>query len=101
MPDVRLELHAVEPEKVVELVGALGGTAHAAGVIGTEITAFEPMATVFGLEYMKRFLHGSRVGEAIRGVRLALLAAGNPLGLVYVPFALGTLRLARVRDATG
>jgi hypothetical protein len=81
---------AVEPEKVVELVGALVGTAHAAGVIGTEITVFEPMATVFGLEYLRRFLDGSPVGEAIRGARLALLGAGNPLGLVYVPFALGS-----------
>jgi hypothetical protein len=41
---------------------------------------------------------GVRVAEAIRGARLALLGAGNPLGLVDVPFALGTLRLARIRE---
>jgi hypothetical protein len=85
---------AVEPDKVVELVGALVGNAHAAGVIGTEITVFEPMATVFGVEYLQRFLRGVPVGEAVRAARLTLLQQGNPLGLVYVPFALASLRLA-------
>jgi hypothetical protein len=85
---------AVEPEKVVEFAGALVGNVHAAGVIGTEITVFEPLATAFGLEYLRRFLAGGTVGESIRGARLGLLAQGNPLGLVYVPFALATLRLA-------
>jgi hypothetical protein len=86
---------AVEPEKVVEFVGALVGSAQAAGVIGAEITIFEPMATVFGVEYFKRFLNGSPVGEAIRAARLVLLAQRNPLGLVYVPFALAALRLSQ------
>jgi hypothetical protein len=86
---------AVEPQKVVEFVGALVGNAHAAGVIGAEITVFEPMATVFAVEYLRRFLRGTPVGEPTRAARLALLEQGNPLGLVYVPFALPTLRLAR------
>ena len=90
---------AVEPQKLVEFAGALVGSAHAAGVIGTEITVFEPMATVFGIECLKRFLRGARVGEAVRAARLALLAQGNPLGLVYVPFALAGLRLATPRQA--
>lgn len=86
---------AVEPEKVVEFVSALVGDTQAAGVIGTEITVFEPLATVFGLEYLRRFVTGASVGNALRGARLALLQQGNPLGLVYVPFALAGLRMVR------
>jgi CARDB len=85
---------AVEPEKVVEFVSALVGDARAAGVVGTEITIFEPLATDFGLEYMRRFIAGSTVGDAVRGARLALLQKGNPLGLVYVPFALASLKMS-------
>jgi hypothetical protein len=85
---------AVEPEKVVEFVSALVGSAQAAGVIGTEITIFEPLATAFGLEYLQRFVTGASVGDAVRGARLALLKSGNPLGLVYVPFSLASLRMS-------
>jgi hypothetical protein len=31
----------------------------------------------------------------VRSVRLAMLKAGNPLGLVYIPFALPSLKLER------
>jgi hypothetical protein len=31
-------------------------------------------------------LHRFTIGEAVRHARLKLLKAGNPLGLVYVPF---------------
>jgi len=86
---------AVEPEKVVEFVSSLVGSAQAAGVIGTEITFFEPLATVFGLEYLQRFIGDATVGDAVRGARLALLKSGNPLGLVYVPFALASLRMTQ------
>jgi hypothetical protein len=91
---------AVEPEKVVEFVTALVGSAQASGVIGTEVTVFEPLATVFGLECLQRFFAGASIGDSVRDARLALLKQGNPLGLVYVPFARAGLRLAHA-DATG
>lgn len=34
------------------------------------------------------------LGEAIRGARLMMLQAGNPLGLVYIPYAMAGLKLA-------
>ena len=34
-----------------------------------------------------------RGGKAIRGARLALLKASNPLGLAYIPYALASLSL--------
>lgn len=85
---------AVAPEKAFEMVSALVETHNAAGVIGTEITIFEPLATAFAEEFFDRFLVKKRpLGEAMRGARLALLKKGNPLGLVYVPFALAGLKL--------
>ena len=36
---------------------------------------------------------GVCVGKAIRGARLALLKASNPLGLAYIPYALASLSL--------
>lgn len=68
-------------------------TAQTAGVIGTEITDCEPLAGAFAEQCVRRFLRGATLGEAVRGARLALLQAGDPLGLVYVPFALASLHL--------
>jgi hypothetical protein len=90
---------ALEPEKAFNFVGAFVRTAHASGVIGTEITVFEPLAGRFAEEFFERFVAGEPVGGAVRGARLALLKNGNPLGLVYIPFALADLRL--VREGSG
>jgi hypothetical protein len=48
------------------------------------------------LEYLRRFLQVRSVRRF--GCATGLLGAGNRLGLVYVPFALGTLRLSPVRE---
>jgi CARDB len=95
---------ALEPEKAIEFVSALIENAQASGVIGTEITVFEPLASAFAEECLRRFLDGEPLGAAVRNARLALLSAGNPLGLVYIPFAMTNLRLrgssALVADST-
>ncbi|HUX88006.1 MAG TPA: CHAT domain-containing protein, partial [Chloroflexota bacterium] len=85
---------AVAPDQAINFVSAFLEYSNAAGVIGTEITIFEPLARQFAEEYLRRFFAGAHLGEAIRGARLALLASGNPLGLVYLPFAMADLRLA-------
>ncbi|MFL5542073.1 MAG: hypothetical protein ACJ8J0_24010 [Longimicrobiaceae bacterium] len=88
------ETAAVAPEQAFQFVRSLVETHNAAGVIGTEITVFEPLASTFAEEFFDRFLVRKRpLGEAVRGARLALLKRGNPLGLVYVPFALAGLHL--------
>jgi hypothetical protein len=83
---------ALEPEKAVEFVSAFIERA-AAGVIGTEITIFEPLACAFAEECLKHFLQAVPNGDAVRIARLALLQKGNPLGLVYIPFVLPGLHL--------
>jgi hypothetical protein len=84
---------ALEPDTALDFVSRLVDTAAAAGVIGTEITTFEPLAGAFALECLGRFLGGAEIGAAVRGARLALLADGNPLGLIYVPFVMPSVKL--------
>jgi hypothetical protein len=84
---------ALEPEKAIEFISPFIENANAAGVIGTEITNFEPLADDFAEEYLRRFLNGATVGAAVRGARLTLLQQANPLGLIYIPFALASLHL--------
>jgi hypothetical protein len=84
---------ALEPEHALELVSVFVRRAGAAGVIGTEITIFEPLARAFAEDCLRRFLAGTPLGEAVRSTRLALLKEGNPLGLAYIPFSLASLRM--------
>jgi hypothetical protein len=84
----------LEPKQSIEFVSGFIQVARAAGVIGTEITVFEPLAQAFAEDCLKRFLVGSKtLGESVRNARLALLKALNPLGLVYTPFAVASLRM--------
>jgi hypothetical protein len=85
---------AVRPDQAFNLVSGFIQQAHALGVVGTEVTIGESLACAFGEEFVRRFAAGDEtVGQATRNSRLALLARGNPLGLVYTPFALAGLRM--------
>jgi hypothetical protein len=85
---------ALEPKTAISLVSGFIETAHASGVIGTEITVFESLATTFAEECLRRFIVKKvEIGEAIRGARLALLKRGNPLGLAYIPYVTTVLQL--------
>jgi hypothetical protein len=84
---------ALEPEAALDMVSGFVRDAGAAGVIGTEITVFEPLATAFAEEFLRLFLNGVPIGAAVRSARLNLLQNGNPLGLVYIPFAVASLAM--------
>lgn len=86
---------ALDPEQVMDLVTEFIEIGQASGVIGTEITIFEPLARVFAEECLGRFFAGQPIGQAIRGARLRLLQSGNPLGLAYDPFVLATVCLSK------
>jgi len=85
---------ALEPDSAIDLVSAFVTNAYAAGVIGTEITIFEPIAVAFAEECLRRFLVDRQtIGEAVRGARLKMLKDKNPLGLVYIPYVMPSLKL--------
>lgn len=85
---------ALTPEVALDFVSTFVATSNAAGVVGTEITIFEPIAVAFAEECFRRFLTERQpFGEAVRGARLKMLQEGNPLGLVYIPYALPALKL--------
>lgn len=84
---------ALTPEGVMNLAEGFVVEGRAAGVMGTEITLFEPLARAFAEDCLRRFFAGEEIGMAVRSARLALLAKGNPLGLVYIPFVMPGLRL--------
>lgn len=84
---------ALEPKMPMAFAQAFVNGPGAAGVIGTEISVFEHLACAFAEECLRSFLGGLPIGEAIRRARLTLLKQGNPLGLIYVPFVVGGLRL--------
>jgi hypothetical protein len=86
---------AVSPESIHTLVAAFLNTALAGGVVGTDITVFEPLARTFGVQFLTRFVQGAPLDQAVRGARLALLKGRNPLGLAYVPYGLGTLQIGQ------
>ena len=83
----------VQPAKAIDFVDELVGNDQAAGVIGTEITIFESLAVFFADRFLAHFNADSNVGEAMRRARLDLLGQQlNPLGLLYVAYALPTLQ---------
>jgi hypothetical protein len=84
---------ALSPEQAINLVSGFIENASASGVIGTEISVFESLASQFAEACLAVFVQGKSIGDAIRNARLTLLQQGNPLGLVYVPFVIDTLRL--------
>ena len=84
---------SLEPQQALEFITPLVTYCQSVGVIGTEITIFEELATVFAEECLRRFCEHEPIGESIRQARLKLLSEGNPLGLVYIPFVQADLKL--------
>jgi hypothetical protein len=91
---------ALQPSHAFDLVTGFVETANAGAVVGTEITIFEPTASAFAERFMQEFV-GSRetLGVSIRRARLAMLQEGNPLGLVYIPFGIASLKLVKEEAA--
>jgi serine/threonine protein kinase len=86
---------ALDPTKPINFVETFLQDTHASGVIGTEISVFEPLACDFAEEVLRRFVGDDMpLGRAVREARLALLQRGNPLGLAYVPYAPTELQMA-------
>ncbi len=86
--------HTVEftPEALSNFLPEFGA-AGASGIIGTEVTVFEPLAVEFGQGLIQAFLNGEPIGKAIQKLRWQLLLKRNVLGLVYTPYCYADLKL--------
>ncbi|MEU8234457.1 hypothetical protein AB0C12_33125 [Actinoplanes sp. NPDC048967] len=85
---------AVEPQHASAFVDVFVRAAQASGLIGTETITYERLAADFAEAMLPRFLSGRQtLAEAVRSARLMLLAQGNPLGLIYTPYAPPNLRM--------
>jgi len=91
------ETVAMVPERVGELMLQLRFLG-SSGVIGTEIEVRTELASEVGARLMKAMLDRRSVGEAFTGLRLGLLAEGNPLGLAYTLHAPAGLHIHTPSD---
>ena len=85
---------ALDAAQVMNLVNGIVQEANAVGVVGTELTVFEPLAVTFAEALFDSFLaQESTIGDggAARADRPA--EQRNPLGLVDVPFVAAPTRL--------
>jgi hypothetical protein len=74
------------PELLVNFVDAFNN-AYAAGVIGTEITLEQRVASEAAEEFFSHFhMSGVSVGQALQQMRLHFLMKGNLLGLAYTSY---------------
>jgi hypothetical protein len=86
--------HTVDlsPDDLLDFVTAFTWT-RASGIIGTEICIPESLAREFGVEFLRKFLVGQSVAQALRYIRYRLLEKYNLLGLAYTPYCYGDLSL--------
>jgi hypothetical protein len=86
---------AIYPETLVSYLDAFVGTAHAAGVIGTEVRVSQELAVDVAMQFFGLLLSKKHsVDSALRTIRLDYLASGNLFGLVYTPYCWADLRIA-------
>jgi hypothetical protein len=80
------------PELLINFVDGFA-TAYAAGVIGTEITVLQSLASEAALQFFTHFQrNGMNVGQSVREMRLHFLMKGNLLGLAYTPYCSADLQ---------
>ncbi|HEX6292962.1 MAG TPA: hypothetical protein VFZ66_27510 [Herpetosiphonaceae bacterium] len=88
--------HTVEitPETLLTFVDTFS-KAYAAGVLGTEITVDQAVASEAGEAFFKHFQNQETVGEALHQMRLHFLEKGNLLGLAYTAYCSASLKLVK------
>ncbi len=85
----------ISPRTLVEFVDTFAGI-YASGVIGTEITLDQAVASEAGELVWGGLRRGDGVGDALRSMRLALLLKGNLMGLAYTAYCSADLHLEPV-----
>jgi hypothetical protein len=81
--------------------GAFANRAGAAGVVGTEITIDQGVASWAMELFLAAVTNGATVGMALRQARWAMLRRGNLMGFAYTPYCLASLTLRQSSDPPG
>jgi hypothetical protein len=74
--------------------------ARASGVIGTEISIDQRVASPAMSSFLELFERGESAGHALRSMRWKLLMLGNVMGLSYTPYCSASLRLRLPQSAS-
>jgi len=82
-----------------DFVDAFANRAGAAGVLGTEITIDQGVASWAMELFFTALSRGATVGTALRQTRWAMFARGNLMGFAYTPYCLANLALRRGESA--
>ena len=83
----------LSPELLVNFVDVFS-SAKAGGVIGTEISVDQPIASEAAERFLFHFGNQQPVGEALRRVRLGFLKKGNLMGLAYTAYCSSDLHIS-------
>jgi hypothetical protein len=84
---------ALMPDELLNFVEAFMG-ANASGVVGTEVTLDQSVASEAAFELIRHLAVQTPVAEAIKRMRLHLLGKRNLMGLAYTPFCSGALQFS-------
>jgi hypothetical protein len=83
---------ALRPDDLVNYIGAFIGRGHAVGVVGSEASVEQRQAMDLAEIFFATLLQShATVEDAMRQVRLAFLADGNLLGLMYTAYGFADL----------
>ena len=83
---------SIIPGSLVQFVDAFAGVG-AAGVVGTEITLHQRVASEVAEVFLKTLRQpGENIGSALRAMRLHMLRKGNVMGLAYTAYCSADLR---------
>ena len=85
----------ITPELLLSFVDSFSN-AYAAGVLGTEITIDQNVASEIAELFFEGFRSNMSVGESLHKMRIRMLAKNNLLGLAYTAYCSADLRLSCV-----
>ena len=74
-------------------VDAFANRAGAAGVIGTEVSVEQGMASWTAELLLQLLVGGANVGQALREIRWRMVHRGNLMGLAYTPYCVAGFRM--------
>lgn len=83
----------INPDSLVTYLDAFIESAHASGVIGTEVRVHQELAMEAARDFFSSFLGGDTTGQALHKMQAGFLRSGNLFGLLYTPYCWSDLTI--------